>query len=111
MAEGVWKGVYPYVFGRSKQLSLNKFFDPSAPSMRKVRDGGKKTGKKKKKRLMKIVATTSLPAVDRPNAHRWNASRSRQKHQLRDSFKFYYPTLGEVYRIPPTKPDTGPYLY
>ena len=28
---------------------------------------------------MKIVATTSLPAVDRPNADRWNAARSRQK--------------------------------
>ena len=32
----------------------------------------------KKKRRMKIVATTSLPAVDRPNADRWNAARSRQ---------------------------------
>ena len=29
---------------------------------------------------MKIVATTSLPAVDRPNADRWNAARSRQKN-------------------------------
>ena len=54
--------------------------------MRKGRDGGKtgkkkKNGKKKKKekRRMKIVATTSLPAVDRPNADRWNAARSRQK--------------------------------
>ena len=27
---------------------------------------------------MKIVATTSLPAVDRPNADRWNAACSRQ---------------------------------
>ena len=35
MANGVWKGVYPKVFGRSKQLSLNNFFDPSTPSMRK----------------------------------------------------------------------------
>ena len=26
MADGVWKDVYPCVFGRSKQLSLNKFF-------------------------------------------------------------------------------------
>ena len=51
--------------------------------MRKGRDGeekktGKKReknrGKKKKKEIrMKIVATTSLPAVDR-----WNAARSRQ---------------------------------
>ena len=42
MADGVWKGVYPQVLGRSRQLSLNKFFDPSAPSMRKVDDGEKK---------------------------------------------------------------------
>ena len=54
--------------------------------MRKGRDGekktgkknGKKKGKKKKKIRMKIVATTSLPAVDRPNADRWNAALSRQ---------------------------------
>ena len=53
--------------------------------MRKGCDGGKNGGKKngkKEKRLMEIVATTSLPAVDRPNADRWNAARSRQK--LRD---------------------------
>ena len=32
---------------------------------------------------MKIVATMSLPAVDRQNADRWNAARSRQykEHQ------------------------------
>ena len=45
--------------------------------MRKGRDGEK--GKKEKRR-MKIVATTSLPAVDRPNADRWNAARSFQKN-------------------------------
>ena len=44
--------------------------------MRKGRDGEKKREKKQKR--MKIVATTSLPAVDRPNADRWNAARSRQ---------------------------------
>ena len=50
--------------------------------MRKGCDGEKKTGKKqgknrekREKRLMIIVATTSLPAVDRPNADRWNAAR------------------------------------
>ena len=62
--------------------------------MRKGRDGGK-TGKKKKekitlekkkKRRMKIVATTSLPAVDRPNADRWNAARSRH---LLSKFKIF----------------------
>ena len=52
--------------------------------MRKGRDGGKKKREKKKKRQVKIVATTSLPAVDRPNADRWNAARSCQYfvHQL-----------------------------
>ena len=47
--------------------------------MRKGRDGEKKNGKeKKRKRRMRIVATTSLPAVDRPNADHWNAARSCQ---------------------------------
>ena len=46
------EGVYPWVFWRSKQLSLNKFFDPSTPSMRKGCDGGKKNtgGKKREKK-------------------------------------------------------------
>ena len=35
MADGIWKGVYLEVFGRSRQLSLNRFFDPSTPSVRK----------------------------------------------------------------------------
>ena len=50
--------------------------------MRKGRDGGenemKKKEKKKKKIMALLVATTSLPAVYRPNADRWNAARSRQ---------------------------------
>ena len=41
MADGVWKGVYPLVFGRSKQHLLNKFFDLSTPFMRIGGDGGK----------------------------------------------------------------------
>ena len=47
MADGVWKDVYPWVFGHFKQLSLNKFFDPSTPSMRKEDDGEEKRRKKK----------------------------------------------------------------
>ena len=48
--------------------TLTNFFNPSTPSMRKGRDGGgKKTGEKKgrgkEKIMMKIVATTSLPAA------------------------------------------------
>ena len=34
---------------------------------------------------MKIVATTSLLAVDRPNADGWNAARSRQKWVVEQS--------------------------
>ena len=44
-----------------------------------MEENGEKKGEKKgKKTQMKIVATTSLPAVDRPNADRWSATRSRQ---------------------------------
>ena len=50
MAEGVWKGVQLQVIGHFKQLSLNKFFDPSTPSMRKGDDGEKKTGEKNGKK-------------------------------------------------------------
>ena len=49
MADGVWKGVYPWVFGHSKQLSLNKLFDPSTPSMRKGLIGEKKMEKNMEK--------------------------------------------------------------
>ena len=42
---------------------------------------------------MKIVATTSLPAVDRPNADQWNAARSRQ-NQIQNSQKMVYLILG-----------------
>ena len=51
MADGVWKGVQPYVIGHFEPFSQNKFFDPSTPSMRKVDDGEKN---KKKKRMVKI---------------------------------------------------------
>ena len=47
-----------WVFGLSRQLSLNKFFDPSTPSMRKVDDRETKK-KKEKKRMSFIVAARS----------------------------------------------------
>ena len=53
MADGVWKGVQPKVIGHFKQLSQNKFFDTSTPSMRKGRNGGEK--KKVKKTSTKSV--------------------------------------------------------
>ena len=54
--------------------------------------------------MMKIVATTSLPAVDRQNADRWNAARSCQNQdtrrkktflQLWDSFYVWAPQLDQ----------------
>ena len=42
MADWVWKVVYPYIFRRSHQLLLIKFFNPSTLSMRKGRNGGEK---------------------------------------------------------------------
>ena len=60
LERGLTLGYWP-----SKPLLLNKFFDPSTPSMRKGDDGGekkngkKKRGKKKKKKKIKtfLVAT------------------------------------------------------
>ena len=59
MADRVWKGVYPQVFGHYKQLLLNKFFDPSTPPMRKVDNG-------EKKKENNDVYTLMLLPVDRP---------------------------------------------
>ena len=39
MADGVWIGVYPKVFGHFRQLLLNKYLYPSTPSMRKGPNG------------------------------------------------------------------------
>ena len=36
MADWVWKGVKSYVIGCFDQLSLNKFFELSTPSMRNI---------------------------------------------------------------------------
>ena len=51
MADGVQK----QVIGRSDQLTLNKFFDPSTPSMRKVDNGEKKKKRKEKNGENKIA--------------------------------------------------------
>ena len=100
MADGVWKGVDPLISGRSCQFLINKFFDLSALSMRKGRDGGKNGGKnlkKREKRLMKL-------AVNRPNADHWNAARSCQNF---DRF-FLVPPLGPKYQT--IKKWTNPVL-
>ena len=47
---GTQNGRQGLVVGHSKQLSLNKFFDPSIPSMRKGRDGEKGGGAEQEKK-------------------------------------------------------------
>ena len=51
MVNGVWKGVDPKVIGGSRQLLLNKFFDPNTPSMRIGSAGEKWLEKWKGKRI------------------------------------------------------------
>ena len=71
MADGVWKGVHPLVFGCTRQLSQNKFFDPSTPSIRKGRNREETKGKKVWKIMKFIVATVviaSQPPERRPTA-------------------------------------------
>ena len=72
MADGVWKGVQPQVIGHFKQLLLNKFFDPSTPSTRKVDDGEKRKRKKekKKKKIMAEIVATNVVASRPPNGDR-----------------------------------------
>ena len=48
MGSGVW------IFGHSRKLLLNKFFDPSTPSVRKVNT---REEKRKEKIMLFIVAT------------------------------------------------------
>ena len=65
MAEEVPQVIWP-----SDQLLLNKFVDPSIPSMRKVDDGEKKKKKKKEKNGIfsgRYVIASSLP----PERRRW----------------------------------------
>ena len=61
MADGVWKGVQPQVIGYLEQLSQNKFFDQSTPSMRKGDDGEKKENK-----IKTILVATNVVASRPP---------------------------------------------
>ena len=67
MADGVWKGVQPKVIGHFEPLSLNKFFDPSTPSMRKIDDGEKKRKKKEKKKITVEIVATNVVASRPPS--------------------------------------------
>merc|ERR1711954_296698 len=63
-----WQRGSGKVFGRSKQLLLNKFFDPSTPSMRKGRDEKKREKKREKtdENSGHYVIASSRPPERRP---------------------------------------------
>ena len=65
------------VFGQSCQLSLNKFFDSSTPSMRKVDDGGKEKKGKKENAVYSGHQRRCRWAARTPT--NWNTARSCQK--------------------------------
>ena len=71
----------PLVFGRFRQLSLNKFFSRSTPCMRKGRDGKKRKEKNDVFSGHYVIASSLPPERLRPNDDRWNAARSRQYHK------------------------------
>ena len=48
---------------------LNKFFDPSTPSLRKVDDGEKRKERKEKENRMSFIVATNVIA-SRPHEHR-----------------------------------------
>ena len=71
-----------WVLERSHQLSLiNKFLDPSTPSMRKVDDRKRKEKKKEKNGVFNghyVIASSLPPERLCPNNNCWNAARSSQ---------------------------------
>ena len=66
MAARVWKGVYPHGFWMLPSLSLNKFFNLSTPSMRKVDDGGKKQEEKREEKIISFIVATYVVASQLP---------------------------------------------
>ena len=74
--------------GRSRQLSLNKFFDPSAPSMRNV-DDGKKEKKEKKEKIMSFLVATNAARSCQFLAYRGWPSNSNKKPETLSFFLFF----------------------
>ena len=60
MDDKVWKGVYPQVFGRSNQLLLNKFSDPSTPLLMILEDNLKNENDLKDEDELKILTTLKV---------------------------------------------------
>ena len=67
------------VFGRARQLSLNKSLDPSTPSMRKVDAGEKKRKEKRKKKVMSFLVATNVVASQLPERRPTGTPHARAK--------------------------------
>ena len=81
MADRVSKGAYPQVYGHSRQLWLNHFFDPSTPSMSSKGCDGEEKWWKKKKRIVKIAVQygcASQPPEQQPTGT--PTARSKRKN-------------------------------
>ena len=74
MADGVWKSVYCIVFGRSRQLSLDKFLDPSTPFMKKVDNG-----EKKEEKIMLFIMATNVITSQQPECRPTGTPTARAK--------------------------------
>ena len=61
MVDDVWKGVYLKVFCCTKQISRNKFYHQSTPSMRKGHNVGKSSGRKMRGGDRNNETTIKLP--------------------------------------------------
>ena len=60
-----------------------------------------------------LVATTSLPAVDRPNADRWNAARSCQKKRMVKKevhYRHCQSMKGDQLQMPTARANSGPLM-
>ena len=117
MADGIERGL-SLVFGHSRQVSLNKFFDLSAPSMRKIDDGEKKKKKEKNEVFSGhyVIASSLPPGRLHPNDDRWNAARSCQfagfpSHRRYQNVNFFSHSSYTIrLQIPPVvgRPDISP---
>ena len=82
MADGVWKWVQSQVIGCSDQLLLNKFFDPSTPSMRKGDDGEEKRKKTRKKKVKRFLVATNVVASRPPERRPTETPTARANYNM-----------------------------
>ena len=73
---GLERGL-PLGFWRSRQLSLNKFLDPSNPSMRKVDNGEKIKKREKKIKIMSFLVATDIIASWPPERRKTGTPHAR----------------------------------